>query len=147
MIKVRCYGGPAHGRTINLDDMASYRFEMYASPRFNHLLEGYSPLGGMLPPSCNLREIHTYYLQTYQQEGITECESGVHRRAQVTILEGAELLRRELHELEDAMESVPWTWSQRPFDPSPVRGVVGESSPRPRLGKSKSILLTPIGVC
>ncbi len=114
MIKVKCYGGPAHGHEMLVS--GRYRFDVTLESRLRHhkyarsspddfreAMLGYSAL-----------EYYTYYLKTYQQEGTTAGASEVYRQKQVAILEGADLLPRELHELEDAMDHTPWTWKQNP---------------------------------
>jgi hypothetical protein len=113
MIEVKCYGGPAHGRTMNLDD-AAYRFEMFVEPRIDRrqLVTSCPPDLLMLPLPRIVT--NTYYLQTYAQEGITECRSVVFRHLRVAIVDGADLLAREKHELEHEMDHVPWLWKLAP---------------------------------
>ena len=116
MIKVKCYGGPAHGRTVNLDDMSSPRFEMFVEPRVNHInfYQRHPPhLSDALLMLPRI-ETNTYYVQTYAQEGITECRSKVFRHLRVAIVDGADLLVREMHELEREMDHVPWLWELAP---------------------------------
>ena len=112
MIKVKCYGGPAHGRTMGLND-ATYRFEMFVKPSIDHRPAACRPFDIQMPP-CPRNITNTYYLQTYSQTGHTLNGALVHRQIQVALLDGTDLLLREQHEVEDAMESIPWTWSQDP---------------------------------
>ena len=115
MIKVKCYGGPAHGHTMNLDD-AAHRFEMFVEPRVDRVsFQPYPPhLSDALLVRPSRIEINTYYLQTYKQEGITEYRSEVFRYLRVAIVDGADLTREEKYELEDTMDHVPWLWKLAP---------------------------------
>ena len=112
MIKVKCYGGPAHGLTKDLASGA-HRFEMFVEPRIDRRQLFTLRPSSMIPPRSQ-SVTNTYYLQTYEQEWTTAEGSEVYRRLQVALLDGADLLQREQHELEDAMESLPWNWSLAP---------------------------------
>jgi len=114
MIKVKCYGGPAHGRTMNLTDDAPPRFEVITKPRVDRRqIFSCCPDITKMPIGPRINT-NTYYLQRYEQQGMTEERSTVYRHLRVALLDGADLLPRETHELEDAMENLPWIWSLAP---------------------------------
>lgn len=116
MHTVKCYGGPAHGHTMDLDDLTarqSRRFEVMGRSTIDRPRYAPWPLDLRIPPPP-LRITSTYYLQTYEQTGRTDLGAVVYRQLQVALLEGADLMLRERHELEDAMQHTPWTWSKEP---------------------------------
>ena len=113
MIKVKCYGGPAHGKTIRVDS-PQVRFEVFGTPSIDRPRLVSARYAYRMPPVCSRLITNTYYLQSYKQEGRTLYGSVVRRHILVAVLDGADLLKRELWELEDAMENMPWTWSQDP---------------------------------
>jgi hypothetical protein len=113
--EVKCYGGPAHGRVVNVSEMATNRIEMLVEPRVD--LARYEEYPPHLVDALLMRpriETNTYYLQMYAQEGITECRSGVFRQLKVAVVDGADLTVREKYELERGMESIPWRWKTAP---------------------------------
>jgi hypothetical protein len=90
---------------------------MLVEPRVDRLnrYQSYPPhLSDALLMLPSRIETNTYYLQTYAQEGITECRSGVFRHLRVAIVDGADLLVREMHELEREMDHIPWLWKLAP---------------------------------
>jgi len=112
MLEVKCYGGPAHGRTMKLTDHAVPRIEMIPKP---HLLPRLSSMPfDMIPPAPIAYETCTYYLQTHRQYGVTEWHSEVYRQLMVLVLDGADLTIREEHDLERDLERVPWIWKHKP---------------------------------
>lgn len=116
MIEVKCYGGPAHGREVNLDALTarqSRRFEMTVVPLTDRPRYTPWPPDLRIPPQPRITT-NTYYLQTYSQMGYTLSGAEVHRQLQIALLEGADLLMREAHELQDEMAHLPWTWSKDP---------------------------------
>ena len=116
MLKVKCYGGPAHGREVDLDALTaqqSRRFEIPIEPIVDRLRYTPWPLDLRIPPQPRITT-NTYYLQIYEQVGHTRIGAVVHRQLQIALLEGADLLTRELHDLQYAMDDQPWTWSEDP---------------------------------
>lgn len=117
MLKVKCYGGPAHGREVNLDDLTarqSRRFEMSVEPIVDRRTRYFpSTFDLTIPPQPRITT-NTYYLQTYEQAGYTLSRAVVYRQLQIALLEGADLLMREVRDLEYAMDDQPWTWRQNP---------------------------------
>jgi len=112
MIKVKCYGGPAHGREVNLDALTARQVTLRVERRPAHYLLC-PPFNLRVPPLPRITT-NTYYLQTYEQTGFTPRGAEVYRQLQVALLEGADLLVRELHDLRYAMDDLPWIWSQDP---------------------------------
>jgi hypothetical protein len=97
---------------MDLNEIASPRFEVMVEPRIDRVrLADYDLLQMPLRPAF---ETNTYYLQTYSQGGVTECRSEVFRDLRVAIVDGADLTCRERHELERAMEDIPWLWRLAP---------------------------------
>lgn len=111
-MRVKCYGGPCHGREENIPEGA-HRFEVrlrLGPPPFMHSIEDF--LAAYAPQlDC---DTCTYFVYPYYQRGITEARSIVERQMEVAVLDGCDLTTREWYEIERDIERSPWKWPNKP---------------------------------
>ena len=115
MMSIKCYGGPMHGERVNLD-AGCRRFECPV-PRLTHRqmssLYDLAPdllLG--IPPLTHQRV--SYFVQPWQQEGITLAGARMRRRMNIGLLDGCEITHREQDDLSFDLDGLPWEWIRKP---------------------------------
>jgi len=107
-MKLKMYGGPGHGKVITCDTFP-VRVEHVA----DRLPE--RPFWNDVPLVCpETIETRTYYTQMFSIQEMSEAGSMLRKTMMVLLLEGSELTRRELRDLERECYEQPWKWLVEP---------------------------------
>jgi hypothetical protein len=106
--QIKLYGGCAHGQVVTLSEPTNRRVDVVKPSPFHpsrQLPTCPHPLGpGPSWPSFT-NESASYHIQTYAQWGHSPRR---HRSIMVGLLEGCELLPRELADLNEDLLRTPW---------------------------------------